>query len=338
MLSLAIGLTISIFLFDSASAQSATYKEDQIQALYDYHEEKCVEKGWQKKFVNINGVERKILWKGPKNKWQNGVIITLHGGGGTYSNYCSNLPIGKPMVDFGDLALKEGFAVFSLDSGRDLMLDENKVPCGKRWDCLAQDQRSNRDLDFIEKVITEIIPELRPDNSSEDIFMTGISNGGFMTILASTHFNDKVRAFAPVSAGDPYGIYIDCSDKSTGRKNAPGRWYDKDTNIEMGKTDSCVYSYEKQFAELMTKNKLPFKQFHHEGDSAVDISCMRRVQNLLVQNGYKDKGSYIIKNVGQKRLWKHFWLSRYNYPLIEFFKNYAKKKSINHLTTQSNGR
>jgi len=59
-----------------------------------------------------------------------------------------------------------------------------------------------------------------------------------MTILASTHFDDMITAFAPVSAGDPYGTYLDCSDKSTGRENAPGRWYDNDTKIEIGKTNS----------------------------------------------------------------------------------------------------
>lgn len=324
-------LNVLAFLFSAyVFAQKAYSADKRIQALYDYHENVCTRKGWQKITAIVSGSVRKILWKGPKDTWQNGAIIVLHGGGGTYSNYCSDTKIGEPMVEFSELAIREGFAVFSLDSEDDLMLDERGNSCGKRWDCLALDSRPNIDLDFIKEVITEVIPGLRPQNSSEDIFMTGISNGGFMTILAATHLQANITAFAPVSAGDPYGTYMDCADRGTGRENAPGRWYDAETSLEICETDSCLsvgYIHEKPWVELLAGNRIFFKQFHHEGDAGVDISCMKKAQRLLSQSGYNDAGSYIIKNTGQKKPWKHFGQREYNKPLIAFFKRFSKQEN-----------
>ncbi len=70
------------------------------QALYDKYESECFKKGWQKTTTNVDGMPRKILWKGPKQAWKNGAIIALHGGGGTYSNFCANIDLGKPMIEF----------------------------------------------------------------------------------------------------------------------------------------------------------------------------------------------------------------------------------------------
>jgi len=312
-----LGLIISIlFLLNFAAAQNLN------------NENKCIEKGWQKISVNINSLERNILWKGPEGYWKNGAIIALHGGGGTYSNYCSARLLAKPMVEFSELAIKEGFAIFSLDSGNDLMLDENENPCGKKWDCLAQKGRDNLDLDFIEKVITDIIPDLRPLNSVENIFMTGISNGGFMTILAATHFNHAITAFAIISAGDPYGTHMDCSVEPLLRPNTPGVFIDNETGEIIFKDDACwaiTYLYEEKWPEITATEPPSFKQFHNEGDIGVNISCMKKAQALLSQHGYKDDGPYIINNSGPKKVWKHFWLRRYNRPLIDFFTKFIEK-------------
>ncbi len=310
-------------------AQTPLPEMDRIQGLYDYHERQCFGKGWKKIVVSVLGRDRKVLWKGPAGRWDNGAIVVLHGGGGTYSNYCSNIRLGRPMVEFATLALQEGFAVFSLDSGHDLMEDEKKVPCGKRWDCLARDRQPNEDLDFIEQVIQDVIPRLRPEKSAEDIFLTGISNGGFMTILAATYFPGSITAFAPVAAGDPYGTYMNCAE-GTGRTAAPGRWYDRETHSEIGKAFSCqarAYDHEETWIQHPGKKALFFKQFHHEGDRAVDISCMKKVQRLLIQHGFADAGAYIIHNKGRKNIWKHFWQKEYNKPLLEFFKNAVQNRA-----------
>lgn len=293
------------------------------QALYDKYEKECIQKGWQKTIINVDGLPRKILWKGPKKAWGNGAIIALHGGGGTYSNFCANIDLGKPMFDFSELAISEGFAIISLDSEDGLMKDKNGLSCGKRWLFMEVDT-PNPDLLFIEKVITELIPNLRPASSAKSIFITGISNGGFMAVLAGTHFGDKISAFAPVSAGDPYGTYVDCSEVPL--RDTPGKFIDSETNKPINELDACKvgnYLHEKQW--IVAGSQTPFKLFYHEGDAVVDASCKEKVQRLLVEYGYKDDGSFTIKNVGIKRIIDHFWREEYNQPLIDFFKKYVNK-------------
>ena len=312
-----------------AGAEKVGFRKRRIQALYGRYEKKSFKKGWQKITVNINDLPRKVLWKGPKQSWKYGAIIVLHGGGGTYSNFSANIRIGKPMVNFSDLAISEGFAVFSPDSTDGLVTGVKGYSAGKRWDSLARDDRPNVDLPFIEAVITDIILKLRPANSAKDIFITGISNGGFMTILAATHFADKISAFAPVSAGDPYGTYMDMSKHRTLRPNAPGEFVDIETNKPISEKDACKaesYRHEKKWLTMNSKKKPPFKLFYHEGDGVDDTSCKIKVQRLLVEHGYKDDGSFVIKDdTGRRSILNHFWKEEYNMPLLEFFKKYANR-------------
>lgn len=291
------------------------------QALYDKYEKECISNGWQKKIINIDGLPRKMLWKGPEEFWKNGAIIALHGGGGTYSNFCANIELGRPMVDFSELAISQGFAVISLDSEDGLLRDEKDYSCGKRWLSLAEDNKSNPDLLFIKKVITETIPGLRPAKSSKGIFITGISNGGFMAVLAATHFGDKISAFAPVSAGDPYGIYVDCAEVPF--RDTPGKLIDSETNKPINEKNACEsesYASEKQWTT--TGSYIPFKLFYHQGDAVVDTSCKEKLRILLIEHDYKDDGSFIIKSIGIKRIINHFWMEEYNQPILEFFSKY----------------
>jgi len=299
-------------------------KNERVQELYNQYEKDSIQRGWQKITLTINGSERKILWLAPEGPWENGAIIALHGGGGTYSNFGSNLRIGEPMIAFSDLAVKEGFAIFSLDSTDELM-DEQGNPMGKRWDSLAKDDSANTDLPFIENVIVELIPTLRPPNSSCDIFMTGISNGGYMTILAATHFDDKITAFAPVSCGDPYGTYMEGGVESPFRET-PGIFRDSETNLPINVTNACrseSYANEKIWVTSNPNTYPSFKLFYHEGDGVCDISCKEKLENLLVQHGYRNDGSFIVKDVGIRSPLKHLWVDQYNEPLIDFFKRSA---------------
>lgn len=318
-------IAVMVMVPATASADRASRKLHSIKKLYDKHEKLCLEKGWKRLTLNIDGRERQILWQEPEGGWSKGAIIALHGGGGTYSNYCSTIPLGKPMEEFSELALQKGFAVFSLDSGRDIMLGDGGSPCGKRWFCYSKgagNDHKNPDIKFIEQVVSKTISEKRSKGGSNDIFIAGISNGGFMTALAATRLNEKIEAFAMVSSGDPYGVRLDCGDDRIGRVNAPGLWYDRDTDISINKDDACFadeYKYEMEWPQSNAGKKIAFKQFHHRLDSAIDISCMKKAQKLLVQHGYQNDGEYVVKGWGGKRLWKHFWSSKYNEPLVEFF-------------------
>ncbi|MFA5117220.1 MAG: hypothetical protein WC695_00030 [Candidatus Omnitrophota bacterium] len=290
---------------------------------YTRYEEQCVDGGWKRMIVEVSGIDRKLLWKAPAGAWYNGAIIVLHGGGGSATNWCSGVPAAKPSIEFSDLALQEGFAVFALDSADGLFVDDAGHPCGKRFISTAQNPGADQDLKFIGSVIDSLIPGVRPEKSAPEIFIAGISNGGFMAILAATSFDDRVLAFASVSAGDPYGTFIDCRKDLSIRQSAPGLFYDNQTMRNIGDDHACEagdYPNEKEWLTASAQRKPYFKQFHNEGDAGVDISCMRKAQKLLTAHGYRDDGAYIVKNTGKKRLWKHFWAREYNRPLLEFFK------------------
>lgn len=311
-----------LLLLPLATAQA---KEDRIQALYQKHEKDCVAQGWQKLSMEVDGLPRQLLWKAPEGGWPAGAIIALHGGGGTYSNYCSLFPTGKPMVDFSALALKEGFALFSPDSTGDQTKDPQGNGCGKRWDSLAGLQPHNVDVDFIEKIVTEVIPRLRPKNADTNIYITGISNGGFMTILAASRLGDKITAFAPVSAGDPYGTYLDCSHEAFLR-HTPGKFLDSETGKAINQRNAClspVLLHEKKWPAL--NNKPSFKMVYHTGDGGVDVSCKEKVSHVLTEQGYSGADAFIIKKGIGKNVFKHLWQSEYNTPIIEFFKGFSGK-------------
>lgn len=294
-----------------------------VQALYDHHEQQCLHKGWQKLIVEVAGRKRQLMWRGPKGSWEHGAIVALHGGGGTFSNFGSNLAIGRPMVQFADLAVERGFAVFSPDSTWDVVTDARGRPCGKRWDCTAQEGRDNVDVPFIRKVISEVIPGQRPAHSATAVCLAGISNGGFMTILAATHLPDQVTAFAAVSAGDPYGTHMDMGTTTLLRRTAaPGVFRDNETGKLISAPGAAAakdYPNEARWPSPQCERKPAFKQFHHQGDAGVDISCMEKARTLLVEHGYRDAGPFIVRDAGRKALWKHFWLGRYNRPLLDFF-------------------
>jgi pimeloyl-ACP methyl ester carboxylesterase len=323
-------LSIGLLFSGCRTLQNTSDQNSRIKAHIIKDEKESIRKGWQQIIIKINGLDRKILWKGPGNSWQHGAIIALHGGGGTYSNFGSTVPIAQPMVEFGKLAINQGFAVFSLESTWGVALDEKGRSIGKRWDCMALDFRENIDLPFIQSVITEVIPKIRPSKSAESIFITGISNGGYMTILAATHFSDKIDAFAPVSTGDPYGTFIDLgTHPRLERQHAPGVFRDNETNRLISERRAAVadsYPNEKDWPATNIKPKPQFKQFQHKGDGLVDISCMEKAQKLLTKHGYRDDGPFILIDTGGKSIWNHFWMNEYNRPMLEFFIRSKKQK------------
>lgn len=298
--------------------------------VYAYHENICIQQlGWERRVVKVAGINRILLWKAPSSgTWRHGSIIALHGGSGHASNFCSGLRIGKPMEAFSRMAIEEGFAVFSLDSTYARVTDNNGLAVGKRWDCMHQSRRANIDLAFIQKIITEFIPSLRPPGSHAGIFMTGISNGGFMTILAATKFSNELTAIAPVSAGDPFSTYFDMATHPFFERTCgPGVFRDSDTHQKINKRNACRNATSANTPDLErpgmnAEKSIPFKQFHHKGDAACDFSCMVKARSLLVARGFKDEGAYILKK-GRRKIAQHFWQNDYNEPMIAFFKKYA---------------
>ena len=295
--------------------------------LFAKYEAQALRKGWRRKEIEVDGRERQLMWTGPKGRWARGAIIAMHGGGGTYSNYACGVRLGRPMEEFAGLAVKKGFAVISPDSTFNGAADAKGRKCGKRWDCTAVGGRANVDLPFIRKIVEEVIPELRPAGSGRGVFMTGISNGGFMTILAATSMPGRITAFAPVSCGDPYGTHMDMgTHPRLERANAPGVFRDNGTGrtiSTLGAAGSGPYRNEKKWPEHKLERMPGFRQFQDRNDGCVDFSLAVKARDMLVRHGYRDAGALFIRG-GRRSVWLHFWQRAYNRPMLAFFEEQAR--------------
>jgi len=303
--------------------------EDRSTARARLNEPIAVKLGWEIVTVTVGNAERRLLWKRP-NQWTKGAIIVMHGGSGAAVDWCYATKTGIAVIDasmqaqvsFSRDAIEKGFAVFSLDSSHDLVTDDNGILCGKRFDATPVDGRLNIDLPFIGKVLREVIPSKRPAASSSALFITGLSTGGFMTVLAATHFDGLVTAFAPAAACDPYGTYFDASI-NTGRE-ARGVGIDRETGKQITEDAACgdrdtQYLNEKKWGTMNPAGKPTFIGLHHNDDGIVDISCHHKLIQQLIAHGYKMEEDFIIPGTGRKNAFIHLWQAEYNTRILNFF-------------------
>jgi poly(3-hydroxybutyrate) depolymerase len=289
-------------------------------------EQTCIQQGWQRVDIQVSGLERRLMWKGPRAGWQNGAILVLHGGGGQADHFCAGGNLVQPQIRFAEMALERGFAVFALDATTDKVTDAEGRACGKRFDFSVLG-RPNLDLPYIEKIITETVPAKRPRGSNPAVFVTGLSTGGYMTTRVAGELGNRITAFAPVSAGDPYGTDTICDTTLSERTSAKGILVDRETRKEIVSDSACVSSAVTREAKwpVGKGGRPPFKQFHNEADGIVDISCMRKTTAMLISNGFAANPPYIIPKRGNRDPFKHLWLNDYNLPLLEFFASQAAK-------------
>jgi len=119
---------------------------------------------------------------------------------------------------------------------------------------------------------------------------------------------------------------VDCT-KGSFLRQTPGIFIDSETNKPISEKDACKadrYLHEKKWHTLSSEKKPPFKLFYQEGDGVCDTSCKIKVQRMLVEHGYKDDGSFVIKG-GRRAIIKHLWTEEYNRPVIDFFKKYVNR-------------
>ncbi len=305
----------------NAATGSDSRQADKSEKGASWAERRCIRDGWQKISLDVAGRQRSLLYKGPEGKWQKGVIMVLHGGGGEAAQFCSGWRMVKPQIAFTEMALARGFAVIVLESTDDVVTDAQGRVCGKRFDFSVL-ERPNIDLPYIGQVLDDVIPSKRPAGSSQAVFMTGLSTGGYMTIRAATYFADRITAFAPVSAGDPYGTDPICDTSLSRRKSAKGILVDRETNAQIIEDDACEapsYPGESAWPGADGRTKPVFKQFQDASDGIVDLSCMKKAGKMLVKEGYVDSGAYIIPASGKKDVFKHLWQDAYNEPILDFF-------------------
>jgi poly(3-hydroxybutyrate) depolymerase len=249
----------------------------------------------------------------------------MHGGGGKYYQFCADDgPFSLPQIAFSESAVTQGFGVLLLDSTEGAangpVTDNQGRSCGKVWDDEVR-ARPNVDLPFIGKVIDELIPSKRPAGSKSSVFITGLSSGGYMTVRAATHFDDRVTAFAPVSNGDPYGWYRLCDPALGNRDEVAGAGFDRETNLQIIQRNACLapsYPNEKIWDTTNPTRKPTFRLFHHENDGINDLSCNDKLQAQLLAHGYPDAGRLLLTG-GTRNLANHLWQTAYNQPLLDFF-------------------
>ncbi len=317
---LSVSLWVSLIV-PAGGCAAGTGDASQAASRVAPQEKQCLQQGWRRVAVRVAGQERRLLWKGPEGPWSKGAILVLHGGGGHHFHWCvANAAIVAPQVRFTELAVAKGFAVFLLDSTDRVTDNEGRI-CGKVWDDEVR-QRPNLDLPFIAEVIKTVIPRLRPPGSEKEIFMTGLSSGGYMTVRAATHYNHAITAFAPVSSGDPYGWHRLCEPGTTRRKKVHGAGYDNETGKQIIEIDSCRspgYPREKPWDGGRHPAMPVFRMFHHRFDGINDYSCGEKVRKQLRAHGYPESPPFVLQGDGQRRLRHHFWQDEYSRPLLEFF-------------------
>jgi len=288
-------------------------------------EQACAAQGWNRSLFKVGNIDRKVMWKAPSSGyWTSGVIVVMHGGGGKADDFCTGGPLVQPQVAFTNLAIQQGFAVFALESTDNLVTDAMGRVCGKRFD-FAVNNRLNIDLPYIGHVLTSLIPTARPAGSNQKLFVTGLSTGGYMTIRAATHFDGLITAFAPVSAGDPYGTDPICDPNLSPRDSAIGILIDRETGLEIGEDNACLassYPKESAWETQRPAIKPTFSQFQHQKDGIVDFSCAQKANATLQAAGYVDAGAFVLNAVGAESVLNHLWQNSYNQPLLNFFLNH----------------
>lgn len=321
-------LLVSLLLVTFAQAVSARPVEGNRAGLTS-QERQCIEQGWRRVTMDIAGQQRELLWKGPDGAWSKGAIIAMHGGGGQHFQWCTpKARLVAPQVRFSNQAIAEGFAVFLLNSS-DQVTDTNGRPCGKIWDDEVR-QRANLDLPFIGRVIRSTMPDVRPRGSRTEVFLTGLSSGGYMTVRAATHFNDLITAFAPVSSGDPYGWHRICEPGLTGRRSVHGAGFDNETGKQIIEYDSCLSPYypnEKPWDGQKRSLRPAFRVFRHEMDGINDKSCSEKISRQLRVNGYPGEADFVLRG-GRRSLLNHLWQDAYNRPILDFFSRQLGSKQV----------
>lgn len=285
-------------------------------------EQACIDNGWQRSILKVGGLDRKVMWKTPVGAWSGGAILLLHGADVSADHFCSTSSnrTRQNQLAFSNLALDNGFAVFSLEATNNVVTDELGRPCKKRFDYIVS-SRPNVDLPFIEQLLIDFIPSKRFSGSNTKMFITGFSTGGYMAIRAGTRFDGLVTAFAAVAGGDPYGTNATCDPDTPSRGMGRGALIDRETNLEVYQDNACeaaLYQNEHPWESQNPVTKPRFKILHNRSDGNVDVSCAEKANKLLKAAGYIDDGIFLL-NAGDKNALHHMWWVEYNNPLINFF-------------------
>ncbi len=153
--------------------------------------------------LDVDGRDREFRVVVPEEiDGQDGVsaVLVLHGGGG-------NIDKTVEQTRFDDLAREEHFlAVYPQGNGSRLRLLNIDGYTWNAGGCCGEAADDDvDDVAFLVAVIDELEAEFGAD--PDQVFATGISNGGMMAYRLACEAADRVAAVAPVSAT----LFVDCS-------------------------------------------------------------------------------------------------------------------------------
>lgn len=140
----------------------------------------------------VDGVERHYLMHVPPDwtkQTYRAVILMLHGAGGT--------PEHAGALDLNRYADRKGFLVV-YPEGLDHAWNDGRPISG----------RSADDVAFLSELIDEVVQKYNAN--PRHVYVTGISNGGFMSFTLACRISEKIAGIAPVAASMGVGQMESC--------------------------------------------------------------------------------------------------------------------------------
>lgn len=166
--------------------------------IYSMHSEKLIEKE-----LVFDGLNRSYYIHLPKNfdkKNSYPVVFVLHGGGRADGDELAEY------TDFNEIADREGFIVV-YPNGVEAQWNDGRGETFRK-----SDNKEIDDVGFVSTLIDRIINDYNGDSTR--IYVTGLSNGGMMTLRLGCELSSKLAAIAPVIANIPKNIIGKCKPES----------------------------------------------------------------------------------------------------------------------------
>jgi polyhydroxybutyrate depolymerase len=134
--------------------------------------------------VTVNGLQRHYyLYQPPQASLNQPLLIGLHGGKSKADRFAET-------TGFNELANREGFAV-AYPEGIDKQWND-----GRNTPSLPQQD----DIAFLRAVVNDVDAKLTKSSKTREVYVTGISNGGFMAQRAACELSDRITAVASVAS------------------------------------------------------------------------------------------------------------------------------------------
>lgn len=149
--------------------------------------------------IDHDGIKRRYFLHIPKtyNNTENvPLLVVLHGGGGHAKRM-------KRFMQFDELAEKENFIVLYPQGYRRQWND------GRNSETIPAHVLDIDDVSFISRLIDTVCSQYRIDE--DRIYVTGLSNGGFMSTRLGCELSNRIAAIAPMISTFPEALYKKCT-------------------------------------------------------------------------------------------------------------------------------